>query len=129
VWREFGFDQVLRAAYEQGTVLAGISAGGNCWFECYITDSIPGGGKREGLGWLPGCFCPHLDGEPWRQPLLAAQPGPAVGAGDGVVVLFEDEQWQGAVCSVPTAKAMLVRTQPGQAPQPLAPLELPAAPT
>ncbi|MBU6437852.1 MAG: peptidase E, partial [Betaproteobacteria bacterium] len=90
VWREFGFDAQLRAAYEQGTVLAGISAGANCWFEQYVTDSVPGGGVRPGLGWLPGTFCPHLDSEPWRQPVLAAQAAPAVGAGDHVMVRYDD---------------------------------------
>ena len=33
VWREFGFDAVLRDAYQAGTVMAGISAGANCWFD------------------------------------------------------------------------------------------------
>lgn len=97
VWREFGFDAALREAYEDGTVLAGISAGANCWFERYVTDSVPGGGVRSGLGWLRGTFCPHLDGEAWRQPLLAAEPAPAAGAGDGVAVLYEDEAWADAV--------------------------------
>jgi peptidase E len=99
VWRDAGFDRLLRAAYEAGTVLAGISAGANCWFERYVTDSVPGGGVREGLGWLPGTFCPHLDGEAWRQPVLAQQPAPSAGAGDGVVVLYENEAWAGAVHS------------------------------
>ena len=45
VWREFGFDVALREAYQAGTVLAGISAGGNCWFERYVTgDGAPGAG-------------------------------------------------------------------------------------
>ena len=72
VWREFGFDRVLHDAWQAGTVLSGISAGANCWFEDYVTDSVPGGGVRAGLGWLPGTFCPHLDSEPWRAPLLAS---------------------------------------------------------
>ena len=91
VWREFGFDRALREAWEGGTVLAGISAGANCWFEHYVTDSVPGGGIRAGLGWLAGTFCPHLDSEPWREPLLAAAPaGPAFGAPEGVVIRFDD---------------------------------------
>lgn len=99
VWREFGFDRALREAYDAGTVLAGISAGANCWFEHYVTDSVPGGGVRKGLGWLPGTFCPHLDSEAWRQPMLAAQPAPAVGAGEHVIVCYENEQWKEAVHS------------------------------
>jgi peptidase E len=93
VWREFGFDRALREAYDGGTVLAGISAGANCWFEHYVTDSVPGGGLRAGLGWLPGTFCPHLDSESWRQPMLADAPTPAFGAGEGVAALFEDERF------------------------------------
>lgn len=88
VWREFGFDAVLRRAWDGGTALAGISAGANCWFEQYVTDSVPGGGVRAGLGWLPGTFCPHLDSEPWRQSMLAAAALPAYGAPDGVLMRF-----------------------------------------
>jgi dipeptidase E len=99
VWREFGFDRALREAYDAGTVIAGISAGANCWFEHYVTDSVPGGGVREGLGWLSGTFCPHLDSETWRQAMLAKQPAPAVGAGEHVMVMYENEQWQEAVHS------------------------------
>jgi peptidase E len=119
VWREFGFERSLRAAYERGTVLAGISAGANCWFERYVTDSVPGGGVRAGLGWLPGTFCPHLDGEAWRQPVLAAEAAPSVGAGDGVVALFEDEAWAEAVSST-AGEPLLWRRGPGDAaPRPL----------
>ena len=114
VWREFSFEHALREAYEQGTVLAGISAGANCWFEHYITDSVPGGGLRPGLGWLPGVFCPHLDSEPWRQALLAAQSAPAVGAGDGVVGLYEDGAWAGAVHSA-AGTPLLKRIEAGGA--------------
>jgi len=115
VWREFGFDDALRAAYERGSVMAGISAGANCWFERYVTDSVPGGGVRDGLAWLPGCFCPHLDGEPWRQPVLAAQPAPAYGAGDHVAVLFEDGRWAAAVHSNSGGAPLLLRRERGAA--------------
>jgi dipeptidase E len=129
VWREFGFDAALREAYEAGTVLAGISAGANCWFERYVTDSVPGGGVRAGLGWLRGALCPHLDGEPWRQPALAAEPAPAVGAGDGVAVLYEDECWAAAVTSVAPPRAALPplwRARPGSDLERLEPDPLPA---
>ena len=114
VWREFGFDTVLREAYDGGTVMAGISAGANCWFDRYVTDSVPGGGVRPGLGWLPGCFCPHLDGEAWRQPVLSQQPAPSAGAGDGVVVLYEQETWAQAVHSCAGAP-LLWRREAGDA--------------
>jgi peptidase E len=101
VWREFGFDRALQAAYRNGTVLAGISAGANCWFERYITDSVPGGGVRAGLGFVPGTFCPHLDSEAWRQPLLTAQEAPAYGCGEHVLMHFGNENFVEAVCAPP----------------------------
>ena len=89
VWREFGFDRALRQAWQGGTVFAGISAGANCWFEHYVTDSVPGGGVRAGLGWLPGTFCPHLDSEPWRAPLLAnVANAPAYGVREGGMMIL-----------------------------------------
>ena len=88
VWREFEFDRQLHEAWQAGTVLSGISAGANCWFEHYVTDSVPGGGVRAGLGWLPGTFCPHLDSEPWRKPVLAAVPNvPAYGVREGGMMI------------------------------------------
>ena len=126
VWREFEFDTLLRSAYEAGTVMAGISAGANIWFERYVTDSVPGGGVRVGLAWLPGCFCPHLDSEPRREPVLAAQPAPAVGAGDGVVLLYENELRTDAVCSRAAGAALLRDCAPGGALQPCSVRELPA---
>ena len=108
VWREFGFDTALRRAWEHGTVLAGISAGANCWFEQYVTDSVPGGGVREGLGWLPGTYCPHLDTEPWRQPVLAQAPVfPAFGAPDRVLMRFEAGRWAEAVADQPGLAGVL----------------------
>ncbi|MEJ2795231.1 Type 1 glutamine amidotransferase-like domain-containing protein [Iodobacter sp. LRB] len=108
VWREFGLDVALRQAYAAGTVLAGISAGANCWFEQYITDSVPGGGIRGGLGLLAATFCPHLDSEAWRQPLLASVTGVAVGAGENVCVLFENEQFSEAVHSADSMQSTVM---------------------
>lgn len=99
VWREFGFDAALREAWQGGTVISGISAGANAWFEHYVTDSVPGGGVRPGLGWLAGSFCPHLDSEAWRQSVLQARPGALAGAGEHVAVLYEGTQWRTAVHS------------------------------
>ena len=33
IWREWQVDKVLKQAWEQGCVLAGVSAGAICWFE------------------------------------------------------------------------------------------------
>ncbi len=41
LWHAWGVDRAIRAAWDNGTVLAGQSAGGLCWFQSGITDSYP----------------------------------------------------------------------------------------
>jgi len=69
VWRAHGVDLVLRELWEQGTILCGVSAGGMCWFEGGVTDSVGPelGALTDGLGLLAGSFCPHLNSEPERR--------------------------------------------------------------
>jgi peptidase E len=73
VWRVHGVDAELEAAWRRGAVLAGFSAGANCWFECSVTDSFSSELRAldDGLGLLQGSFCPHFDGEPDRRPTYA----------------------------------------------------------
>ena len=71
VWRAHGLDEILREAWDAGVVLAGGSAGANCWFEASTTDSFLIGRAdplTDGLGLVPGSFCPHFDSEPARRP-------------------------------------------------------------
>jgi len=69
VWRAHGLDAVLREAWDRGVVLCGLSAGALCWFEGGSTDSHGSGlaPLRDGLGLLPGSFCPHYDSEQERR--------------------------------------------------------------
>jgi dipeptidase E len=71
IWRLHGLDSLLRAAHTDGAVLAGVSAGMNCWFEASTTDSFgpTAAPLRDGLGLLPGSACPHYDSETQRRPL------------------------------------------------------------
>ena len=64
IWRLHGVDRALLEAWERGAVLGGVSAGANCWFESCVTDSFGPelGPLQDGLGILPGSFCPHYDG-------------------------------------------------------------------
>lgn len=96
VWRVHGVDALLREAWESGTVLCGVSAGAICWFEAGLTDSFGPALQplHGGLGFLPGSFCPHYDGEAARRPgFTSAVASGALPAGyaadDGVGVLFE----------------------------------------
>lgn len=71
LWRLHGLPAILRDAAEAGTVLCGISAGMNCWFEASSTDSYgPLEPLADGLGLLPGGACPHYRGESTRRLLL-----------------------------------------------------------
>lgn len=74
VWRVHGIDDALREAWERGAVLGGVSAGANCWFEACVTDSFGPSLEplHDGLGLLPGSFCPHYDAEELRRPVYRA---------------------------------------------------------
>lgn len=105
VWRIHGLDQILREAYDEGVVLAGISAGMNCWFEASVTDSYGPGlaPLADGLGFLPGSACPHYDGEELRASTfrgLVADGFPAGhAADDGCGLLFENGELADVVSS------------------------------
>lgn len=73
VWRAHGVDAALRAAYDAGVVMAGISAGANCWFEACTTDSFQLGRADpllDGIGFVAGSFTSHFDAEPARRPAV-----------------------------------------------------------
>lgn len=68
LWKETGFDKVLRNAWEIGKVMCGVSAGANCWFKECSSDSlqIKYGPEQpligvECIGLVDGLFVPHCD--------------------------------------------------------------------
>jgi peptidase E len=72
MWRLHGYDEALRAAWQAGVVLTGVSAGSLCWHVGGTTDSF-GPTLRpftDGLGFLPYANGVHYDGESQRRPLL-----------------------------------------------------------
>ncbi len=111
LWKEWGLDTIIRKAWEQGIILAGISAGSICWFEEGVTDSY--GGELEPLsclGFLKGSNCPHYDGEEARRPsyhqlLTARQVNRGIAVDDGAAVHFIDQKISKVVSSRPQAKA------------------------
>ena len=119
LWREWGLDRIFRQASAAGVVLAGISAGANCWFEQCTTDSVPGElTVLNGLGLLPGSFSPHYDGEPQRRPslhrfLAAGAILPGYAADNSAAIHFVDGQVLRAVRSQPKAQAYRVSLQGG----------------
>jgi dipeptidase E len=115
VWRSHGLDEVLREAYDTGVVLAGLSAGMNCWFESSVTDSFGTDDLRalnDGLGLLRGSVCPHYDGEAERRPTYLRLVGEGFPAGyavqDSCALYFENGELSKVVSSTPDAKAFWV---------------------
>jgi peptidase E len=59
IWRVHGLDRALKRAWEAGVVLAGLSAGSNCWFEGSTTDSFGTlAALKDGLGLVPAAIRP-----------------------------------------------------------------------
>ena len=115
VWRVHGLDQVMRAAWERGVVLSGVSAGAICWFGAGTTDSF-GPDLRpftDGLEMLAGSYCPHYDSEPSRRPLFQRLVGdgtlPAgIACHDGAAAHFADSALATVVTDRPSARGYLV---------------------
>jgi dipeptidase E len=114
LWKDWGLDNILRKAWEQGILLAGISAGSICWFEEGVTDSYGDGLEPlECLGFLKGSNCPHYDGESNRRPsyrnlIESNKIKQGVAVDDGVALHYIGEEIHKIVSSRPNAKAYKV---------------------
>jgi dipeptidase E len=119
IWRLHGFDKVLRAAWNAGVVMAGISAGAICWFEDGITDSfgMPFRRLNDGLGFVRGGCCPHYDGEAERGPVLRRliKGGfpQTLALDDGAAAHFIGTRLEEVVSSRPKARAIRVELKRG----------------
>ena len=118
VWRTHGLPEVFAEAADNGTVLAGISAGMNCWFEASVTDSFGPtlAPLDDGLRLLPGSCCPHFDNEPQRRPtyrrLVASGFPSGYGVDDAAALVFEGTELVDAVASTPDARAYRIELGP-----------------
>jgi peptidase E len=121
LWRLHGLDKILIEALDAGVILAGLSAGMNCWFQASVTDSFGVDVLQpldDGLGVLTGSACPHYDGEENRRPayleLVATQRIPeGYAADDGCALLFRDGVLAEVVSSRPGARAFHVHNANG----------------
>lgn len=66
-WKETGILDLVLSAYNNGKIIAGLSAGAICWFKNMYTDfEIMRGTSsdyvlKEGLNVLDGTMCPHFN--------------------------------------------------------------------
>jgi dipeptidase E len=111
LWRAWGIDHQLRAMWQRGVLLAGISAGALCWFEQGHTDSLSRGELKpiECLGFLLGSFSPHFTNEARQTSYRALVASGALSGGygvdDSVALHFVGTRLHRAVSSRPTARA------------------------
>lgn len=114
IWRLHGLPDLLREAATQGSILAGISAGMNCWFEGSSTDSFGSlAPLDDGLGFLAASACPHYLGEPERREKYLRWVGEgALGDGyavdDYAAIVFRDGAFVEAVSEQPGRAAFRV---------------------
>ncbi|MBB6450225.1 peptidase E [Geomicrobium halophilum] len=114
LWRDWGIDKILKKAWKEGKVLAGISAGSLCWFEEGVTDSFGDGlDSLKCLGFLKGSHCPHYDGEKERRPNYHKMVGSreissGIAADDGVGIHYINDEISNIVTSRKNAKAYRV---------------------
>ena len=108
-WTAHGIDLMLRAAWENGVVMAGLSAGSLCWFDHAVTAFHGESRKVRGMGLLPCSNAVHYDDKPERRAafLEAIADGmPAgYGTGDGAALHFVDAALARVVSSRPHARA------------------------
>jgi peptidase E len=112
-WRAHGLDTTLRLAWEQGTVMCGVSAGSLCWFDSALSAFHGAPQLVEGLGLLPHSNCVHFDCERDREGAFRRHLLDGMCAGyaaeDGSALHFAGEKLTGVVTSRPKAKAYRMR--------------------
>lgn len=119
LWKEWGLDSILRKAWEEGVILAGLSAGAICWFEQGVTDSYGDGLEPINcLGFLKGSNCPHYDGETERRPayhklMETNKLHSRIALDDGVAIHYKEKEIHKIVSSRPNAKAYSVSLEKG----------------
>ena len=111
-WTAHGIDGMLRAAWESGVVMTGLSAGSLCWFEQGVTAFHGESRPIQGMGFLPYSNAVHYDDKPERRAayLAAVADGmvPGYGIGDGAALHFVGTDLAEVVTSRAKARAFHV---------------------
>lgn len=116
VWEVHGIGPVMRAAWEAGVVLSGVSAGSLCWHVGGTTDSF-GPDLRpvtNGLAFIPYANGVHYDNEEQRRPLLQRLVADgtlpdAYATDDGVGLVYRGTELAEAVTELKGKGAYVVR--------------------
>ncbi len=128
VWRRLGVDKLLKTAYENGTVLSGISAGAICWFNSGHSDSMSFYNSKKwkyinvrGLGLIEGIHCPHYNsmtrGIPRRKhfrDMIRKTGGIGIAIENNCAIEFIDGRFYRVISSKNYSRAYRVYTSGGE---------------
>ncbi|MEX2683519.1 MAG: Type 1 glutamine amidotransferase-like domain-containing protein [Candidatus Sigynarchaeota archaeon] len=117
--RFYKADEVLKRAWEGGTVMSGLSAGCIIWHEHGLTDSIH---KKlvdmGGLAWLPRFVTPHYLREPKRraifQEIIAARGYEGLAIDDNCAVVYEGSSIKDVISLGEGYGARIMRVEKGE---------------
>ena len=115
VWNKNSLDKVFKKAYENGIVLAGVSAGAGCWFDWILSDSVgPGLKPLKGISLISGSCTPHSSEEKrinqFELNIKNGELPPGLAIDDGVAVLFIDGKPSEVYSSRKNHKAYFIDT-------------------
>jgi len=115
IWRKNSLDKIFKKAYENGIVLAGVSAGAGCWFDWILSDSVgPGLKPLKGISLISGSCTPHSSEEKrinqFELNIKNGELPPGLAIDDGVAVLFIDEKPSEVYSSRKNHKAYFIDT-------------------
>ena len=115
IWRKNNLDKIFKKAYENGIVLAGVSAGAGCWFDWILSDSVgPGLKPLKGISLISGSCTPHSSEEKrinqFELNIKNGELPPGLAIDDGVAVLFIDGKPSEVYSSRKNHKAYFIDT-------------------
>ncbi len=104
-WKQSGLLDLMKDAYERGVIIAGLSAGGICWFSDIYTDSLKTeeGTKYamfQGLNWIKGVISPHYGSRMLDfDEIVCYNNFRAFGVEDDAALVIEDGEIVGSITS------------------------------
>ena len=108
-WNAHGIDCMLRAAWEAGVMMAGLSAGSLCWFEYGMTAFHGENEPVRGMGFVPFSNAVHYHDKPERRAAFLAAIADGLpagyGTGDGAALHFVGTALAEVVASRQKARA------------------------
>lgn len=92
-----GADKKMRAAFDRGCVMSGLSSGAMCWFARGYDDCGTDGAFVfvNCLGFLPYVNCPHYQSENWRTfaDAIKGQNLSGIACDNGAAICFDNGVW------------------------------------